>query len=312
MTIRNVLTPTDFSASADAALTHAVRFADRFDAALHLLHVVNELDAAWYGLSDAEERAASLRTQIQAEAQDRLHDLVPDSTEIEVRTEVSQQLNFDVADAIQDYVGEHAVNLVVMGTHGRRGIGRLMLGSVANNLIRRASCPVVTVRDEAEEGGDVADTGYREILAPIDFSEHSRRALRLSKEIAARYGARLHLLFVAEKRVVPRFSDTGIPGVNVVEMDPEIVENAEAALEQLNQSVGGPEVESACHVEEGDVAQDIVSFAETNETDLIVMATRGLTGITRFMLGSNTERVVRAAPCPVLTVPTGSDEGEDE
>lgn len=309
MTFRNILTPTDFSASADAALGHAVQFADRFDATLHLLHAVNELDAAWYGLSEAGGGAPRLQKRIQSEAQDRLYELIPRSAKLDVRTEVAQQLNFEVADAIEDYVAEHAVDLVVMGTHGRRGIGRLVLGSVANKLIRRSSCPVVTVQEDEEEAHRERER-YRELLAPIDFSEHSHRALRLSKEIAARYDARLHLLFVAEKRVVPTFSDTGIPGVGVVEMDPDIVENAEGALEELNENVGGPEVESAYHVRKGDVAQDIVNFAETHETDLIVMATRGLTGLTRFMLGSNTERVVRVAPCPVLTVPAGADTNE--
>jgi nucleotide-binding universal stress UspA family protein len=94
-------------------------------------------------------------------------------------------------------------------------------------------------------------------------------------------------------------------------MDPDIVANAETALEELNGNVGGPEVTSAYHVEEGDVAEDIVDFAETNDVDLIVMATRGRTGIDRFVLGNNTEGVVRVAPCPVLTVPPAPDEEEE-
>lgn len=169
----------------------------------------------------------------------------------------------------------------------------------------------MTVRSRGDEADPSPEVNYKNILAPIDFSDHSRRALNISKEIAARYSARQHLLFVAEKRVLPTFSDTGIPGVGVVEMDPEIVANAETALEELNGNVGGPTVESEYHVMEGDVAQDIVSFAGSNEVNLIVMATRGLTGLDRFVLGSNTERVVRAAPCPVLTVPTIPDEEEE-
>lgn len=308
MTIEHLLVPTDFSASADAALDHAVSMADRFHATLHLLHVVNDPSAGLYGLGNAEVQIDRLKGEAESMARDRLLAMARDSSAVKVHTAVAERVNLDVADAVQEYVGEHAIDLVVMGTHGRQGLGRLVLGSVANTLIRRSTCPVMTVRDHDEASDASPEVNYKNLLAPIDFSDHSRTALRLSKEVADRHGATQHLLFVAEKRVLPTFSDTGIPGVGVVEMDPDIVANAEAALKELDDAVGGPDVETGYHVEEGDVAQDIVDFAETNEVDLIVMATRGLTGIDRFVIGSNTERVVRAAPCPVLTVPTTSDE----
>lgn len=311
MNLQHLLVPTDFSASADAAMDHAVSLANRFDATLHLLHVVTDPGAGLYGLGDAEVQIDRLKGETESKVRDRLYGMAPESSTVEVKTAVAQRLNVDVTDAIQEYVGEHAIDLVVMGTHGRGGLGRLVLGSVANTLIRRSTCPVLTVR-EREEADASSGVDYHDVLAPIDFSDHSRTALRISKTVADRYDATQHLLFVAEKRVLPTFSDTGIPGVGVVEMDPEIVANAETALEELNAEVGGPEVESAYHVKEGDVAQDIVDFAEAHDTDLIVMATRGLTGIDRFVLGSNTERVVRAAPCPVLTVPVRATENAEE
>ncbi|MFB6249303.1 MAG: universal stress protein [Salinibacter sp.] len=300
MTLDHLLLPTDFSTCADHALIHAVEVADRFDARLHILHVVNELDPDWYGITDAQKRAGELRKQIREEAQDRLHDLVPDA---EVDTTVSLQLSFDVADSIHEYVEERAIDLVVMGTHGRRGIDRLMLGNVADKIVRHATCPVMTVREEAPRTGAEDEAAFQDVLAPIDFSDYAREALQVSKTFASVYDARLHLLFVAEKRTVPTFSDTGIPGIGVVEMDPEIVDNAERALKQLDADVEGPDVQSTYHVREGEVSADIVDMAETKGVDLIVMATRGLTGLSQFLLGSNTERVVRVAPCPVLTIP---------
>jgi nucleotide-binding universal stress UspA family protein len=304
MNVDNVLIPTDFSACADHALTHALEVADRFDARLHILHVVNELDPDWYGIADAQERAVKLREQIREEARERLEEMAPDR---EIDTTISLQLSFDVADTIYEYVDEREIDLVVMGTHGRQGLDRLMLGNVAHKIVRHAPCPVMTVREEVPWTGE-EDVSYQDVLAPIDFSDHSRAALKASKTFASAYQARLHLLFVAEKRTVPTFSDTGIPGVGVVEMDPEIVANAEKALEQLNESAGGPEVESRYHVREGNVSSDIVDFSETHGVDLIVMATRGLTGVSRFLIGSNTERIVRVAPCPVLTIPTEAAE----
>lgn len=311
MTFDHLLVPTDFSASADAALNHAVTMAERFQATIHLLHVVNDPGAGLYGLGDAKAQIDRLKARAESQAQQRLQDIVQDTAAVDIHTNVAQRVDVGVADAIQEYVGTQNIDLVVMGTHGRGGLGRLVLGSVANTLIRRSTCPVMTVRERDKASDASPKVNYKNLLAPIDFSDHSRIALRLSKEVASRHGAAQHLLFVAEKRVLPTFSDTGIPGVGVVEMDPDIVANAEAALEELNDAVGGPDVESEYHVREGDVAQDIADFAETNEVDLIVMATRGLTGLDRFVLGSNTERVVRTAPCPVLTVPTTSDEQDN-
>lgn len=309
MTFRRILVPTDFSESADAALAHAAHLADRYGATLHLLHVVSELNAAWYGIGESEEQADDLDARIQSKAESRLQEISPESSSFDVHTEVVQRLNLNVTGVVLDAAAEHSIDLVVMGTRGHRGVGRLMLGSVAQTIVRRASCPVMTVRAEAEAStGSQVD--YRHVLAPIDFSDHSRHALRLLKGVAARYGAHLHLMFVAEKQVLPRFSDTGLPGFDVVEMDPDIVKNAQAALNSLNEGVAGPDVESSYHVRKGDVAEEVIDFAETRGIDLISMATRGLTGITRFVLGSNTERVVRYAPCPVLTVRGEAEERE--
>lgn len=302
MNFRRILAPTDFSDCADAALNHALTLADRFDAQLTLVHVIHELDAGEYGL-DAEWSSHRLGDEVEAEVRERLRETTADTGSIDIQTEIVHRLNLDVAAAIEEFVADHGIDLVVMGTHGRTGLGRLMLGSVAHRVTRRASCPVLTVRDGSETGGVNGPVDYSEMLAPIDFSEHSRAALRLAKVVAARYEARLHLLFVAERRVLPTFSDTGLPGVSVVEMDPDIVANAEAALEALNENVGGPEVESTYHVTKGEVAQDIVDYAEEQAVDLLTMATRGLAGFSRFLLGSNTDRVVRVAPSPVLTVP---------
>lgn len=303
MFVRHLLVPTDFSPYASAALRHALGLAEAFDATVHLLHVADP-PAGEYGLGDAHVQIDQWSSAAEAEARARLEELAEASDGPTVRTDVVERAQLDVADAIAEYTERRPIDLVVMGTHGREGVGRLVLGSVATALIRRSSCPVMTVRpQDGDEAPAAAPGAYETLLAPIDFSEPSRRALHIAKELAHPYGATRHLLFVAEKRVLPTFSDTGLPGVSVVEMDPEIVENAAEALEAFDDHVEGPAGPRACHVVEGDVAANIVEFAEANQADLIVMATRGLTGLDRFVLGTNAERVVRRAPCPVLTIP---------
>jgi nucleotide-binding universal stress UspA family protein len=110
------------------------------------------------------------------------------------------------------------------------------------------------------------------------------------------------VVFVAEKRTVPTFRDTGIPGVGVVGMDEDIVQNARPALHQLVAEVGGPTLEPTVHVRDGEAPREIVDVAKASDLNLIVMATRGLSGLERWMLGSTTEQVVRTSQCPVLTM----------
>ena len=301
LTLNRILFPTDFSACADEALAYAVELADRYGATLHLLHVVDELDPDWSGATDAAQRTVTLRDDIEEKATARLQGLVPDTSETDIETTEALRSSFEVDDAIVDYADEEAMDLIVMGTHGRRGFDRLVLGSVADAVLRRAPCPVLTVREGASQAGRKA-TGFEDILAPIDFSDASHNALTTADALAGTYEARLRLLFVAESRTVPTFSDTGLPGLGVVQMDPEIVENAEAALQQLNERLGGRAASTTYHVTEGRVASTIADFAEEEATDLIVMSTRKREGMDRFLVGSTTERVVRVAPCPVLTL----------
>lgn len=310
MNIHNILIPTDFSACAEHALTKAVDLAERFDATLHVLHVVDELDPEFYGVDDAQKRATEIRSNIREAAKERLKQFVPDDEPVEITTSVSVHLSFDVAATIHDYIDEYDIELVVMGTHGHRNIERLMLGNVADKLVRHAKCPVITVNEEVPWVHNKKSRLVEEVLAPVDFSEHSKQAVRVAKEFASIYGARLHLLFIAEKRVIPTFSDTGLPGVGVVDMKEEMVENAEEALVQLAEGVGGPDVTVVPSVKHGRVAESVIDYAESRGVELIVMATRGLSGIERFLLGSNTERIVRVSQCPVLTMITEEESVE--
>ena len=164
-------------------------------------------------------------------------------------------------------------------------------------VVREARRPVLTVGAEAPDQPSI-----QRVLAPIDFSDASKAALGLAKQVASANEALLDLLFVAEERTMPMFSDTGIPRLSRIKMDPEIVNNAVEGLEQLNASMGGPDVSAQGHVAEGTVPDQILQFVKTHDVDLVVMATRGLSGLNRFLLGSVAERVVRAAPCPVLTL----------
>ena len=204
-------------------------------------------------------------------------------------------LDGSVERAILAYAAQEAVDLIVMGTHGRRALDRLLLGSVAAKVVRLAECPVFTVGFEAASWEKGA---ARRILVPVDFSDHARLALAYARDLAAMYGAHLDLLHVIEETAL-----TAAYGMEpVVAQIPDVEGPARKALERLVQDVGGPEVPYTVHVTVGHPAYEIAEFAERQRIDLIVIATHGLTGIKRLLLGSVAEHVVHRAPCPVFTV----------
>jgi nucleotide-binding universal stress UspA family protein len=198
---------------------------------------------------------------------------------------------------ILDFAEERDIDLIVMGTHGRRGLGYLFLGSVAEKIVRRAKCPVLTVRESRHPRP--VDRRTR-ILAPVDFSESSLQALSHAKEITAFYGSRLSLFHVIEETVHPYFYGTG--KTSILEFRPDIKSRCEKAMKRMFAEAPGPDVEVTHHTETGHAVREILRFVEREKVDLLVISTHGLTGLRHFLIGSIAEKVVRRAPCPVLTV----------
>lgn len=296
--IRRILLPTDFFNCANQALEHAVYLAKRFKAELLLFHaiVLQEYDPQnpAYRLPDFETLAA----QLKALAEQQMSAAVEAHRDGRLRIETVQQRGFSAADTILEFARDRDVDLIVMGTHGRRGIGRLLLGSVAERVLRFSRCPVLTIREQADP--ESVDRTER-ILVPVDFSEHARCAVAHAREIAGMYGATLNLLHVVEESVYPPFYYAR-KRPDVFDIRPNIKARSESALEQLFEEVPGPDVDCEIHCFEGHPAKAIARFAELNRSDLIVIATQGLTGLSRMLLGNVSRRVIRRAPCPVFTV----------
>lgn len=305
MDINTILLATDFSDASKAGLRKALLFAKRFDATLHIMHAVDKLDSSWYGFEDAERRAEALRNAIRQEAQQMLTNLVPDDTAVEVKTHVSMQLSFDVSATIVEYASERDIDLVVMGTRGHTKRDQFGLGHVASRVTEKAPCPVLLVGQSAPWATPGNAETLSDVVAPIDFSPHSYEAYGYARSVAGQFDATLHLLFVAEERTIPVFSDTGLPGLQTLEMPPAMVENSRKALQQLIDRTNGPAVEHRIHIKEGEPAPILIDLIERSGIDLAVIATRGHSALKRMLLGSTTRRLLRRAPCPVLTLRAG-------
>jgi nucleotide-binding universal stress UspA family protein len=149
--VTRILVPTDFSETADAALVYAKTLAAKLEASLHLLHVFQEPSAAM--LFTPETYAApppELRERALADAWDQLHDRL-DWQEHKRFAGTRAVVEGLAALEIVRYADTHAIDLIVMGTNGRRGVPHLFLGSVAEHVVRTARCPVLTVRHAAEK-----------------------------------------------------------------------------------------------------------------------------------------------------------------
>lgn len=291
--IKKILFPTDFSETADAARVHAMELARRFDAQIIVLHVRTVYADDPQKIKEELEKAAG---------EDALHARMGDlGDEVEVETQVVRSVS--QAGGILDFLFESKVDLVVMGTHGRSGLSRFLLGSVAEKVVRHAPCPVLTVGHVQKSYR--ASPHYKKILVGFDFSKNSRQAALHAAHLARRFAAQLHVLYVLEQEVRPAHYDHWTESMK--KALPEIERDARQALEQILEGEKGVKPEIHVKVNASHTHTGIVEFAKKNEIDLIVLGTHGLSGLEHMLLGSTAERVVRLAACPVLTYKLGQD-----
>lgn len=305
MKIRRILYPTDFSACAEQALDHALFLARQYEAELHILNavVLHADDPA-----NPERQfpgSVELLDRMTALASERMAELVPQEEREVLRVREVQERGFAAAPIILEYADEHDIDLVVMGTHGRRAAARFFLGSVATEVVRHAECPVMTIR-EADPPREVE--AFERILVPLDFSRHSLVALAYAKDLASRYGAGLQLLHVIELATYPTLYG---PAAAMFDLE-KIRQVSFDAMDRAVEETPGPQVNCETHVTSGRVASEIAAFAEAHESDLVVISTHGLTGFERMLTGSTAEQVTRVVACPVFTVKAFGKELVDE
>ena len=293
MSYDSILVPTDGSGAAKRATDHALSLADRFDATVHALGVVDLQQAA--GPADAGG--------FDRELVDRFRDAARQNVE-HVGNQWAQPDSFQEAieegvpsSVILEYIHDHEIELVVMGTHGRTGLRRFVLGSVTEHVLRESPIPVLAAR--ATE--DPPNLPYRNVLVPTDGSDCATGAVDHALAIASACDATLHALNVVDDAAVMGSPGGGVPS--------GYLENLESLGEEATKSLAataeadGIDVRTA--VEHGRPAQGVEAYGEAHEIDLVVMGTHGRTGVERFLLGSTTEAVIRNGTFPVLAVPDG-------
>jgi nucleotide-binding universal stress UspA family protein len=287
--IREILCPTDFSSSSARAYEHALSLAAWYHAPLTLLHVMPEVVAASPELAYMASpmlRDASLRDAVEAD----LASLVGPANRAGLRAAGELRAG-NPAPEIVRAAQEHAADLIVVGTHGRTGFQRFVLGSVAETVLRRASCPVLTVPARASDHPD--PLFFKRILCATDFSPASDAAVRYAVELAGETDGSLILAHVLDRHRGGAEGNGGRPDFEC------------AAHAQMRRCVP-PEARERCLPEEivrrGKAAPEILRLAAEREVGLIVMGVHGRSLLDLMAFGSVTHEVVREATCPVLTV----------
>jgi nucleotide-binding universal stress UspA family protein len=290
--IRHILFPSDLSCAADHAFDHARLLAEQFGASVTLFHAVESPILPYAGPAGGQEEDSW--RQIVTSANTTLERLAKTLT---VSHRVIVERMPSAHRAVVDTIRLLRPDLTVMATHGRRGLSHFLLGSVAEKVVQQVDSPVLCVR----QGEKAAAWPYRRILIPTDLSLASRPAFPVGALLARTFGSEVLAIHVVPP--APAAILSGVYGVTVPTEATlrQLCVPTEAALWKFLQS-DFKGIAVRAEVRSGLVWDRIVDAARIERADLIVMSTHGHDSLGDSIVGSNTERVVRHAPCPVLIV----------
>ncbi|WP_058997207.1 universal stress protein [Haloarcula sp. CBA1127] len=291
-TINSILVPTDGSDGARIGARRGIDLAATLGADLHVLSAVDARDIEPDLNSDGQTDRERLLEEEAERAVDSIARLARAHLSGQITTAVESGIPFQV---INDYVDARDIDLIVMGTQGRTGFERVVLGSVAEKTLRTADVPIVTVTPD----GDIVEIGdqrYDNVLLPTDGSEGAELAVEWGITLAEVFDATIHTMYSVD---TSRFG--GAEGS--AEIHDALEQTGQEALETVHERARDAGVSVAGNIASGPAARAILSYSEEHDIDLIAMGTHGRSGLTRYLTGSVTETVVRNATVPVCCVP---------
>lgn len=297
-TIETVLVPTDGSEGALTGAKRGVDLAVTVGADVHVLSVVDTRDIkddASTVTIDDDERAA-IDDDAEAAVETVTTMIARRDADIGVTTAIERGKPFRVID---DYVDRAGIDVIAMGTKGRAGLERVVLGSVAENVLRTVTVPVLAVPLGARDTALTPET-TENVLLPTDGSEGAAIAVDWGIQLADAFDAMVHSVYSAD---TSRFRSDSGPGKILTKLERE----GEQALEAARERARAAGVSITGIVASGPPARVILEYTEDENIAFIVIGTHGRSGIERHLIGSVTETVVRNAEVPVVCVPMGAD-----
>jgi len=291
--IKLILCPIDFSEFSARAYRHALSLAEHYRANLVVQHIVElwrhpsvgfVINAGLY-----HEFCRSLREDGEAQLKELVKNYTPETIQPELVVDLGL-----APDSILSFAQARKTDVIVMGTHGRRGYDRLMLGSVTDRVMRRAPCPVLAVRKTPHDSATGEERHHvhylNRILYCTDFSENAERALNYAISVTTEYGAELTLLHVLEDISSSANVD-------------EAIALTAKQLDKLIPLEGRKTCKIKTAVRIGKPYRQIIQLAEEAQIDLVIAGVHGYGALDPAVFGSTTYRVIQLGPCPVLVHP---------
>lgn len=198
----------------------------------------------------------------------------------------------DPAEVVVNIAREKQADLIAMGTYGRKGLKRLLMGSVTSAVIVHSPCDVLVVKKPCTE----CTGSYCSVLLPFDGSEFSRNALKKACQLSKVDGCAVTVLYV-----IPRYEEM-IGFFRTKSIKESLMQEADKIIDAAREIASAEGVTIRTQIGEGAAGEEIVKTAEHLENDLIMMGTYGWRGVNKAIMGSTTERVIMHASCPVLAV----------
>lgn len=298
LAVKNVLFATDFSPTSESALPYAAAICRRFGSTLHTVHVLSEAGLLMMAGGVDYVSMGTIYEDAENEAKERLDQI---SEHIEGIPHRNYVRHGQVWKTLADIIAENEVDLLVVGTHGRTGLGRLLLGSVAENILRHAPCPVLTVGPKVSgraklpelfsRGRDLAppELELRQIVFATNFARNAALAASDAIALAQEFRARLTLMHVIED-----YTELG--------SEPGAIEDS---LHRLRELI--PKNSQLQHVPEtllefGNAPERILKAAAEREADMIILGARSSEIGATHLPWSAAHHVIAQARCPVMTI----------
>jgi len=299
LSVKNVLFATDFSPTSESALPYATAICRRFRSTLHLVHVLSEASLLMMTGGVDYVSMGTIYEDAHNEAKDKLDQIAAHFETIPHRNYVRHGL---VWKNLAEIIEQNQIDLIVVGTHGRTGLGKLLLGSVAEDILRHASCPVLTVGPKVcgraklpayqNQGSDLApvELELRHILFATNFAKDAARMAQEAALLADAFHARLTLMHVMES-----YAHLG--------SKPEPIEASLQKLRELIPTKAELQYIPETLLEFGHAPERILKAAEEREADMIILGARPYSEIgSTHLPWSAAHHVIAQAHCPVLTI----------
>ena len=296
---KSILCPTDFSVYSEYAMRYAQAFAKQSGGKIHCVHVVDSravegggVEGIYITKADVDATLAAVKEHAEAKMEHVVRKAKYSTADVEGHVLVGIP-----ADDIAKLAGDLKADLVVVSTHGRTGLDRLILGSTCDKILRTSPAPVLAIKHPEHEFVESDKTIHlKKVLVPCDFSAFSREAVPYAADLCRKFGASLTLAHIVDTWLdYPEFTPT-----IAVNNTPNLTRAAKESLDTLAKEQKDVKVD--VNVTVGVPHRILTDMIKADDVDLVVMTTHGRSALAHLLLGSVTEKVVRHSSCPVLVI----------